>query len=73
MTSAKSALRDFDHLPDAAFVRLPVVAMLFATSQANVWRWVHQGIIPEPRRFSNRTTAWNVGEIRQALEVGRER
>lgn len=59
--------RDFDTLPDAAYVRLPVVAVIFATSPSNVWRWAQKGILPKPRRLAGRTTAWNVGELRAAL------
>ena len=65
---------DFDALPDAGFVRLPIVATLFATSPSNVWRWVKQGLIPKPRKLGPQTTVWNVGEIRKALrEVGNQR
>ena len=60
-------LANFDALPDAAYVRLPVVAVLFACSRATVWRWVEDGLIPKPRKLSAAITAWNVGELRLAL------
>lgn len=50
------ALRDFDSLPDLAFVRLPVVQALFACSRATVWRRVKSGRIPAPVKFSERIT-----------------
>lgn len=61
------ALRRFDQLPDCAFVRLPVVAALFACSPATVWRRVKSGALPTPRKLSEAVTAWNVGQIRKAL------
>lgn len=62
-----SALRHFDGLPDSANVRQPVVEALFACSGATVWRRVKAGTIPAPRKLSARISAWNVGELRQAL------
>lgn len=64
------SLKNFDHLPDAAFVRQPVVEALFGCSSATVWRRVHAGIIPAPKKFSARVTTWNVGELRRALAQG---
>lgn len=64
-----AALATFDHQPDAAFVRLPVVAALNGISPATVWRWVQSGRLPAPRKLSPGVTAWNVGELRRALGV----
>lgn len=61
------SLRNFDSLPDSANVRLPVVAALFACSGVTVWRRVRAGTLPKPRKLGTRVTAWNVGELRQAL------
>ena len=61
------ALAMFDQLPDSASVRQPVVQALYACSAASVWRGVHAGRIPKPRKLSPRTTCWNVGELRQSL------
>ena len=61
------ALRNFDALPDAGYVRLPVVVALFASSPATVWRRVKRGTLPAPRKLSEAVTAWNVGELRKAL------
>ncbi len=60
-------LRNFDQLPDCAFVRQPVVEKLFACSAATVWRWVADRRIPKSRKLSYRVTAWNVGQLRAAL------
>lgn len=61
------ALLNFDSLPDSANVRQPVVKALFACSASTIWRRVKAGTLPAPRKLSERVTAWNVGEIRQAL------
>ena len=60
----RKALKDFDTLPDAANVRLRVVAALHGISTVTVWRWSKDGRLPEPRRRGG-ITAWNVGELRR--------
>lgn len=67
MTTHNQTSISFDALPDAAHVRLPMVALLYATSESNVWRWVQDGRIPKPRKLGPQTTVWNVGELRRAL------
>lgn len=61
------ALKNFDSLPDSANVRLPVVAALRGCSTATVWRDVKRGLLPAPRKLSERVTAWNVGQLRRCL------
>lgn len=61
------ALRNFDALPDAANVRLPVVRVLFGISTATAWRWVKKSKLPAGRKLSEGVTAWNVGQLRKAL------
>lgn len=61
------ALRNFDTLPDAANVRLPVVCALFGISPPTAWRWVKKCMLPAGRKLSEGVTAWNVGELRKAL------
>ena len=60
----QKALEDFDRLPDAADVRLPVVAALHGISTVTVWRWSKDGRLPEPRRRGG-ITAWNDGALRR--------
>lgn len=60
-------LKQFDSLPDSGFVRQPVVQALFACSAATIWRGVKARRIPSPKKLSLRVTAWNVGQLRQAL------
>lgn len=62
------ALHNFDVLPDAAHVRLPVVMTLFGVSPATVWRWSRSGRLPQPTRISG-VTFWNVGELRKILRT----
>ena len=64
----KTTFENFDALPDSAHVRLPVVVGLFACSAATVWRRVKDGHLPKPKKLSERVTAWQVGELRRALE-----
>lgn len=61
-----AALKNFDSLPDAAFVRLPVVTGLFACSPATVWRMVKRGTL-KTTKLSERVTGFNVGDLRKAL------
>lgn len=61
-------ISNFDALPTAAHVRLPVVKILYGCSSATIWRCVKSKLIPAPRRFATRVTAWNVGELRKSLE-----
>lgn len=67
MPTEAPSVASFDTLPDAAHVRLPIVATLYATSPSNVWRWVKDGRIPQPIKLGPQTTVWNVGQLRRAL------
>ncbi|MDP1906618.1 MAG: transcriptional regulator [Pseudomonadota bacterium] len=69
-TRTEKALQGFDNLPDAAYVRLPVVSALRGCSNATTWRHVQQGLIPAPVKLSPGVTGWNVGELRRALAGG---
>jgi predicted DNA-binding transcriptional regulator AlpA len=62
------SLEWFDRLPSAALVRRPIVQALFGCSSSTLRRRVADGRIPKPRRYSDRVTAWNVGELRQVLK-----
>lgn len=68
----RAALQRFDELPRSASVRLPVVAALFSISRATVWRWCKSGDLPRPIRI-NGVTFWNVGELRDMLQLNRRR
>lgn len=66
-TVIPEALAQFTNLPDAAFIRLPVIKRLYGVSAATIWRGVKNKTIPSPVKLSERCTCWNVGLIRAAL------
>jgi len=66
-TSIPDALKNFDSLPDSAWVREPIVKALLGCSSATVWRYAKMGIIPAPQKRGPRISAWNVGELRRSL------
>lgn len=73
MQAAKSsalhqALKNFDDLPDSAYVPIAVVCGLFTCSPATVWRRVLLGELVAPHRIGQRTTRWKVGELRLSLK-----
>jgi hypothetical protein len=62
------ALRQFDDLPDTAFVRTPVVRVLCGNiSDDEVVRRVRAGQLPAPTKFGERHNIFQVGGIRRAL------
>ncbi len=61
------ALVNFDSMPDSAYIRLPVIKALYGVSSATIWRCVKNKTIPSPVKLTERTTAWNVGQVRAAL------
>ncbi len=62
----KNALCNVDSLPDCAMVRLPVVKGLLSVSSATIWRMVKAGKL-QTYKFTERTTTFNIGEIRALL------
>ena len=62
------ALRDFDHLPDSAMVRLPTVAALYGCSKATIWRLVKNKRL-NTYKLSERCTTFSVKELREALAL----
>nr|WP_077731898.1 AlpA family phage regulatory protein [Methylocaldum sp. 14B] len=66
-SNALNILENFDRLPDSAYVRQPIVEALYACSPSTVWRRVRDGSIPKPEKLGPRSTAWNVGLLRQSL------
>lgn len=65
--SIPEALANFDQLPNSAYIRLPVLKALYGVSSATIWRCVKNQTIPSPVKLTERTTAWNVGQVRAAL------
>jgi predicted DNA-binding transcriptional regulator AlpA len=62
------ALRHFDSLPNSAFIREPIVLALWGMSSATIRRRVKDGVFPKPRKLSKRVSAWNIAELRRALQ-----
>lgn len=62
------ALRHFDSLPTAAYVREPIALALLGVSSSTFRRGWKDGIFPRPKKLSKRVVAWNVGELRRALQ-----
>ncbi|MEQ1766102.1 MAG: AlpA family phage regulatory protein [Methylotenera sp.] len=60
-------LANFEAMPSCAFIRLPVIMALYGVSSATIWRGVKNGTIPKPAKLTERTTAWNVGQVRASL------
>ena len=65
-SSINPALRDFDFLPNSQQVRLPVVKALLGVSSATIWRMVKANKI-KTHKITERTTTFNVGELRALL------
>jgi len=55
---------DFDLLPDAAFVRLPIVLSIFPYSKSTLYENINKNLFPRPVKLSDRIAAWNVGRLR---------
>jgi helix-turn-helix protein len=62
-------LAEFDHLPDAAFARIKVVAALLGCSVNTVWRRCKSGDLPPAISISPGVTGINVGALRRRLAV----
>jgi hypothetical protein len=64
-----AALKDWDALPDAALVKMPVVMALYGgISDEEVRRRVNAGRIPKSfKAAGSRQNFWRVGELRAAL------
>lgn len=60
-----ATFKNFDILPDSAFVRLPVVVLLDSSSPATIWRKAKKGTFPAPVKLGEKSTAWNVGALRR--------
>jgi len=69
ITAIPDSLRNFDQLPNSAYVRLPTVCALKACSPATVWRLVRAGKMPAPKKVSEKNSAWNVGTLREHLKA----
>lgn len=63
-----SALKQFEDLPGSAYVKRPVVQLLFGgISDEEVRRRTLDGRIPKPTKLGSRNNIWQVGQLREAL------
>ncbi len=60
-------LAEFDLLPDAAYVRIKVVAALLGCSVNTVWRRCRNRDLPPAVQISPGVTGINVGALRRRL------
>ena len=65
-------LKNFDDLPNSAFVDIRVVAGLLGCSVGNAWLDLKKELIPAPVNLGKRKTRWNVGDLRAYLEAARK-
>ena len=67
-TQTLAALKQFEHLPGTAYVKRPVVQVLFGgISDEEVRRRTLDGRIPKPTKLGSRNNIWQVGQLRAAL------
>lgn len=60
-------------LPAEGFIRLPQVLSLFGVQKSKIWAMVKDGQFPAPKKFGNKTSIWDVREIREVMErISRE-
>lgn len=63
------SLKQFNFLPDGAYVRARIVARLFDCSDATVWRMARSGKLTATK-LSPGITGFNVGDLRKVLAKG---
>ncbi len=61
-------LTNLDQRSALGFIRINEMLELYGCSRATLWRWVKSGKVPAPKKLGERITAWQVGEIREALK-----
>lgn len=66
-SQAMLTAKDFDTLPDSAYVRLQVAEVLLDCSASTIWRKIKQQVLPQPRRLGSNAALLNVGEMRKAI------
>ena len=63
-----ASIRQFEDLPSSAYVKRPVVQILFGgISDEEVRRRMMDGRIPKPTKLGSRQNYWQVGALRASL------
>lgn len=68
ISTSMMSLAKFNELPDCSYVRQPIVLSLLSCSKSTLWRLVKSSKVPSPKKISSRISAWNVGQLRLALQ-----
>ncbi len=72
MSSNTPSAANFDQLPDSALIDMPHLKVIAGKSNATIYRWIENGILPKPRKFGPTRNYWTAGEIRQAFGMTSE-
>lgn len=70
MEHVDNSIKNFDSLPDSAFVRISTVKALLTCSSSTAWRLVKNGSLI-PHKLTPRTTAFQVRDVRKLLSESR--
>ena len=56
----------FFHEPQR-LIRINHMIELLAVSRTTLWRWVNEGVFPEPRKIQGRTLGWTASQYGEWL------
>jgi len=62
-----TSLAAFANLHADASIRLPVMLCLYGCSRATLYRNIQKGLVPKPHRLGERTSVWQVAEVKASL------
>jgi prophage regulatory protein len=51
------------------YLRLPSIKARYGVSQATVWRWCQEGLLPPPIKLAAKTSAWILAELDRVDEA----
>ena len=58
-------------LPASGLVRLPSILAVYPVGRTTLYKKIKEGSFPQPIKLGERTSAWDVAAVRQALnEIG---
>jgi len=55
-------------LPAEGFVRRPTVLAIFGMTKSTLFRWIHDGRFPAPKKLGPAVSGWDVAELRAHME-----
>ncbi|CAK7033822.1 MAG: hypothetical protein DELT_00473 [Desulfovibrio sp.] len=60
-------------IPQEGFIRLPQLLHLLGIKKSKMWQMVKDEKFPSPKKLGKRTSVWDIGEVRAAIErISRE-